>query len=68
MAVAAGQYHTCAVASGSGLWCWGDNSNGQLGINSTAQQISPVAVSLGEGKAPIVDKISKYDGFIFKIH
>ena len=48
-AVAGGAYHTCAVASGGGLWCWGLNGNGQLGIGSTADQLSPVAVSLGAG-------------------
>ena len=48
-AVAAGYDHTCAVSSGGGLWCWGWNGYGQLGINSTAEQLSPVAVSLGAG-------------------
>ena len=48
-AVAAGFGHTCAVASGGGLWCWGWNVYGQLGIGSTADQHSPVAVSLGAG-------------------
>ena len=48
-AIAAGGYHTCAVSSDGGLWCWGDNSYGQLGIGSTLQKDSPVAVSLGEG-------------------
>ena len=43
-AVAGGSYHTCAVASGGYVWCWGSNSNGQLGIESTADQHSPVAV------------------------
>jgi alpha-tubulin suppressor-like RCC1 family protein len=47
-AVDAGTSHTCAVASG-GLWCWGWNAYGQLGINSTADQSNPVAVSLGAG-------------------
>ena len=48
-AVAAGGEHTCAVASSGGLWCWGGNDKGQLGIGSTAAQHSPVAVSLGAG-------------------
>ena len=48
-AVAAGDSHTCAKASGDGLWCWGWNGYGQLGIGSTAEQHSPVAVSLGAG-------------------
>ena len=46
-AVAAGDFQTCAVASGGGLWCWGFNNHGQLGINSIADQHSPVAVKLG---------------------
>ena len=41
--------HTCAVSSGGGLWCWGGNEYGQLGIGSTTAQYSPVAVSLGAG-------------------
>ena len=54
MAVAAGARHTCALASDSGsdgsLGCWGDNTYGQLGVGSTIQHNSPVAVSLGAGK------------------
>ena len=48
-AVAAGFHHTCAVASGGGLWCWGYNGFGELGIGSITDQHSPVAVSLGAG-------------------
>lgn len=33
-AIAAGDYHTCAVVNGA-VQCWGDNENGQLGNNST---------------------------------
>ena len=56
--IAAGYIHACAVASGGGLWCWGDNSYGQLGINSTVQQNSPVPVSLGTGGAGELNCVS----------
>jgi alpha-tubulin suppressor-like RCC1 family protein len=30
--VASGSYHTCAIKEDYSLWCWGENSFGQLGI------------------------------------
>ncbi|HWT39937.1 MAG TPA: prepilin-type N-terminal cleavage/methylation domain-containing protein [Dongiaceae bacterium] len=42
-AIAVGVSHTCAIASGA-VYCWGYNSNGQLGNGSTAQSTVPVAV------------------------
>jgi len=41
---AGGAFHACTAASGK-AYCWGSNSNGQLGNNSTAQSSIPVAVS-----------------------
>lgn len=43
-AIAAGDLQTCAVANGAVL-CWGGNSNGQLGNNSTTDSNFPVATT-----------------------
>ena len=43
--VAAGMAHTCVTKANLQVWCWGSNSDGQLGINSTVQQPSPVQVT-----------------------
>ena len=46
-----GWEHTCAVASGGGIWCFGGDNYGQLGTGNTTRtdQLSPSAVSLGAG-------------------
>jgi alpha-tubulin suppressor-like RCC1 family protein len=43
--VATGVTHTCALATDGSLWCWGDNSNGQLGIGSNEWRQSPSRVA-----------------------
>lgn len=42
--VAAGPYHTLAVASDGTVWAWGDNTFGELGDNSNTGRKTPVQV------------------------
>ena len=43
-ALAAGGYYTCALTAASGVKCWGNNSSGQLGDDSTVEKHMPVDV------------------------
>lgn len=45
-AVVAGTYHACALTTEGRAYCWGDNSYGQLGDNSTNGSSVPVAVDM----------------------
>lgn len=45
--VAPGITHTCAIADDHTLWCWGDNSHGQLGNTTTTPSQVPVTVEGG---------------------
>jgi len=43
--VSAGGHHTCAVKTDGSLWCWGDNSYGQIGNGTLGGSVSePVQV------------------------
>ena len=44
IAQVAGVSHTCALATDGSLWCWGDNSAGQLGIGSNEEHLAPTRV------------------------
>jgi alpha-tubulin suppressor-like RCC1 family protein len=44
-AIAVGGQHTCAVAGGGGVKCWGYNGYGQIGDVSTTASLTPVGVS-----------------------
>ena len=49
LSVSAGGQHACAIASRSGLWCWGNGSNGQLGDGTNATHSAPILVTLTTG-------------------
>ncbi|MDP2693037.1 MAG: hypothetical protein Q8O88_05355, partial [bacterium] len=46
--ISAGSYHTCAYDNSGNAYCWGSNTNGKLGDNTTTQRYTPVQV-LGVG-------------------
>jgi alpha-tubulin suppressor-like RCC1 family protein len=43
--ISGGTHHTCAVTTGQVAYCWGFNSNGQLGDGTTSGSATPVRVA-----------------------
>jgi hypothetical protein len=43
--MAVGYDHTCVIATGGGVKCWGDNRYGQLGIGSYESRNQPSDVT-----------------------
>jgi hypothetical protein len=48
-AIAAGYWHSLALKSDGTVWAWGRNLDGQLGNGNTADQYSPVQVTVVSG-------------------
>jgi len=47
--VRAGQGHTCVVRRDGGVWCWGQNSVGQLGDGSREDRLTPAMAAIPGG-------------------
>ncbi len=45
--ISVGRSHACALAAAR-VYCWGDNSHGQLGNHSTTSSATPVPVAINE--------------------
>ena len=45
--VSSGGWHTCAIATDQRAYCWGLNTDGQLGIGSTVNRSRPTLVARG---------------------
>jgi alpha-tubulin suppressor-like RCC1 family protein len=51
--ISSGNSYTCALISG-GVWCWGENNNGQFGDGTKISRRYPVQVTL-TNKAPLAN-------------
>jgi alpha-tubulin suppressor-like RCC1 family protein len=45
IAISAGKIHTCALDNDGKAYCWGNNTNGELGDNTDTIRLIPVAVN-----------------------
>ncbi|MDA9293186.1 fibronectin type III domain-containing protein, partial [bacterium] len=60
VSITAGGTHTCAVLNTGAVNCWGYNSDGQLGNNTTDNSSAPVAVSTFTDGATAVSITAAY--------
>lgn len=58
-----GKYHSCGITANNTSYCWGDNSDGQLGVPSDtiAQSSTPQLVDWSEYSSGVINHISAGD-------
>jgi len=44
--VAAGLAHSCALTAGGDVWCWGENSAGEVGVGDMTPRTTPTQVAI----------------------
>lgn len=47
--VACGERHTCVLGGAGAVYCFGANDSGQLGLGTTAAQVTPATATLASG-------------------
>ena len=60
-AITGGENYTCALKTNGTVYCWGQNSYGQLGIGNNTRQNAPVQV-LGPGGTGVLSDVSAVGG------
>jgi alpha-tubulin suppressor-like RCC1 family protein len=55
--IATGAYHTCAALSDGSAWCWGQNTQAQLGDGSNNSSNTPVQVLGAGGMGTLTDVV-----------
>ena len=55
--VVTGNFFACALLTGGGVDCWGDNSFGQLGNGTKTASLIPVVVENSQGTGPLSDVV-----------
>ena len=51
--VSLGEHHSCAIVLNGSVYCWGYNSQGQLGDNTTSNSLIPVYTHLPQGRSAV---------------
>ncbi|MBI4931376.1 MAG: T9SS type A sorting domain-containing protein [Bacteroidetes bacterium] len=62
-AISAGGYHSIALKNDLTVWTWGNNSNGQLGDNSSTARPAPVQVVGAGGSGTLTNIIAVAGGY-----